>query len=618
MINDSKFLYGVTILVFVFLCASLIPFFQASATVALDPLFTTDPTALTKQWYVARIGIPEAWAETTGGSVTVAVVDTGIDGKHEDLNDGRVGRGWASFCAIKNTVNPEICEQKVVREIAPMENSDDNGHGTIVAGIIGAIPNNGKGMAGINWNVRLMPIKVLDKDGNGQASDLAEGIIWAADNGARVINLSIGATGILGGEAIAEALAYAFEKGALVVAAAGNDAAESGINLNTSPSLPICGDTSQNIVLGVAAVDLADQKAKFSNYGSNCIDIAAPGAGTFVSANQKQGLVSTYFDPKTPQEHGLYAFAVGTSVATPIVSGVAALILSAHPDMDVKLLRDRLLASADNIDEGNRFGCGSGTCVGQIGRGRVNAIKALTLKNKFAHGALVRDTDSRVYLIEAGSKRLLSDFVIRQRFADLPVADAAAGDLNLYLDGSPVPPADGTLIKAPHVPVVFLVEDEVVHAVSYLSFISRNLDFSDVVVLSDQEIKTYKSGPDLAVANGVLIKTPDNPGVFVVNNGRRKLLSYFSYKSWGFTGRQIGVVSESELALYPLEPGLYSPPDGTLMLGTESSTVYVVLAGRLLGLNYAAFVNRGYNFTDVKILPHEDMKYYDYGEEIVE
>ena len=588
---------------------------------ASDKLFVLDDKDLTKQWYLPKIEIHKAWDKTIGSSnVIVAVVDTGIDAKHEDLSDGRVMAGYANYCQVKSSIFPDQCLVRMNGEFAAGVNSDDNGHGTIVAGLIGAVSNNNKGISGINWNVRLMPIKALDSTGSGYASDVASGIRWAADKGAKIINLSIGGPGLEAFQVIQEAVVYAFHKGALVVAAAGNDAAVNGGNLNSNPVSPVCADSAENLVIGVAALDMNDRRASFSNFGSNCIDISAPGTGTFVDRQQKQGLVSTYFDPTRPGEHNLYVYAAGTSVAAPIVSGVAALVISVFPDLDVKAVRDRLIASVDDIDQINAAACDGNTCLGQLGRGRINAYKAVTTPSVFTTGNLVRDAEGNIYLIERGLRRPVSALVYKQRFAGIVAAVAAQGDFDAIPPGDPVLPIDGTVIKDSQNPTVFLVEGGVKRAMSYLAFVSRRLKFQDVVVLPAEEVAKYVSGTDAPVIDGALVKSANNPAVYVINKGTRQLLSYFVFQK-RFLSPSVAVLSDDELAQkYAIQPQgyLYPPSDGTLIRGDSSATVYLIEGGKRRGLNLTAFQSRGYKFTDINVLHESEVDGYQLGEDLVE
>ena len=512
------------------------------------------------------------------------------------------------------------CLVRVSGEIAAGANSDDNGHGTIVAGIIGGIPNNNKGVTGIVWNVLLMPIKVLDSEGSGLASDVAVGMKWAVDNGARVLNLSLGGPGLSGEQVIAEAVSYAFERGAVIVAAAGNDSAAIGGNLNEKPTLPVCADGGKNMIIGVAGVDIDDRKLAFSNYGGSCIDIAAPGAGNYIDKTNRRGVVSTYYDPTQPGEQDLYVYALGTSVAAPMVSGVAALMMSSFPDLDAKAIRDRLLLAVDSIDDLNLTECGGGSCMNQIGKGRLNALKAVTSTSSFFAGTIVRSPEGALYLIERGLKRPISEFVFNQRFAGTVPTQAAAGQLETYPVGTAVSPTDGVLLKDSSSPTVYIVEDGQLRALSYLAFSSRRLQFNQVLNLPASEVASYERGADATVVNGALLKTVDYPAVYILRNGLRQLVSYFVFQLRGLGAESIATVSSSELSSYPqAEEGyLYSPPDGTLFRGGEAATVYVILEGKRHGLTLSAFQNRGYSFGSVKVISQGEVGQYELGADILQ
>src|SRR3989344_4459613 len=630
---------------------------RASANAA-DPLFVLDEKELTKQWYLPKIQIHQAWNRAVGSNVTIAVVDTGIDARHEDLSDGRVIKGYSSYCQTAAQNDPTNCLIRVTCGLAAGVTSDDSGHGTIVAGLIGAVANNSRGIAGVNWNVRLMPIKVLASHGSGLASDVAVGIRWAADNGARIINLSIGGQGLDGVAVLQDAITYAFNKGVLIVAAAGNDSAESGVSLNSAPVLPVCADGGANMVVGVAATDIDDRKGKFSNYGSNCVDIAAPGTGTFIDKQQKQGLVSTYYDPTRPGEQDLYVYAVGTSVAAPLVAGVAGLMMSIFPDLDVQAIRERLIASVDNIDQANQTGCNGGSCAGQLGRGRLNAFKAVSESVGFNAGAILRAPDNALYLIERGLRRPMSSFVYSQRFSGSPIQAITADQLAVYPLGQPLAPSDGTLVKSadnptvyivesgflpppaqPAVyplgqplapsdgtlvksadnPTVYIVESGLRHALSYLSFISRNLRFESVVTLPTVEIATYPTGADAAVLNGALLMANNHPAVYVLNNGSRQLLSFYVFQQRGFTTKPIAVLDPVELGRFPLHSQnvLYPPSDGSLVRGEQVATVYVFEGGVRRGLTLNAFQNRRYSFANVRVLPQSEVNGYQAGPDLM-
>lgn len=266
-----------------------------------------------EQWGLDRIQAPKAWEEASGSSkVTVAVIDTGVDYTHPDLA-GRVDTA--------NDID-YVNGDKDAR--------DDQGHGTHVAGIIAAKLDT-QGIAGVTGeqNVKILPLKALDDNGEGDLYDIATAIMDAADLGADVINLSLGAELEDGQDApqtLTDAIDYAMEKGSLVVAAAGNDAA----NADRYVPASIPG------VVTVSAVDTGLGLADFSNYGSS-VDVAAPGVD----------ILSTY-------PGGRYAYASGTSQAAPFVSGVAALLKANEPDLTVKQLTNRLLETADDLGKSGR------------------------------------------------------------------------------------------------------------------------------------------------------------------------------------------------------------------------------------------------------------------------
>lgn len=251
------------------------------------------------QWNLPMISADKAWEITTGDPhVTIAVVDTGVDLNHPEFK-GQLVQG-------RNMLNTSAPPQ------------DDNGHGTHVAGVIAARTNNLEGIAGIDWAGKIMPIKAMDADGSGSVLDIADGIVWAADHGAMVINLSLGE--YADSDYLHEAIRHAYQKGAVLVAAMGND----GIS---DPSYP----AAYQEVIGVAANDEQNETATFSNYGAHT-SVSAPGVA----------IASTYPDNR-------YAALSGTSMASPHVAGVAALIRSINPDLTPDQVRSLLEQTADDL-----------------------------------------------------------------------------------------------------------------------------------------------------------------------------------------------------------------------------------------------------------------------------
>ncbi|HWQ65184.1 MAG TPA: S8 family serine peptidase [Methanospirillum sp.] len=269
----------------------------------------------------ADIDAPVAWNTTTGSSVVIAVVDTGVDYTHEDLaaniwtNSGEIAgngidddgngyiddvRGWNFYSSTND----------------PM---DDNGHGTHCAGIIAAVGNNNAGVTGVNWKAKIMPLKFLNSAGSGYTSDAISAILYANKMGAKVISNSWGGSGV------SRSLKDAIDaSSAVVVCAAGND----GEDIDTTPLYPASYNSSN--IIAVAATDYNDNLATFSNYGAKSVDIAAPGVK----------IRSTYKD-------GQYAYLSGTSMATPYVSGVAALISAVNSSLSSNEIKAKILDSAD-------------------------------------------------------------------------------------------------------------------------------------------------------------------------------------------------------------------------------------------------------------------------------
>jgi subtilisin family serine protease len=278
----------------------------------------------------ADIDAPEAWIQTTGSSdVVVAVVDTGVDYNHPDLaaniwSDPSTGYHGYDY---------------VNRDTDPM---DDNSHGTHCAGTIGAVGNNGIGVAGVNWNVKIMAVKFLGASGSGSTSNAIQAILYANSHGAHVISNS------WGGGGYSQALKDAIDASpAVVVCAAGNSARDT----DAYPHYPSSYNSTN--IISVAATDKNDNLASFSNYGETSVDVAAPGVSIYSTI---------------PESKGSYGSKSGTSMATPHVAGLAALVKAAHPSYTTDQIKSAIIYGVD-AQGGLNGKCASG--------GRVNAYQAV-------------------------------------------------------------------------------------------------------------------------------------------------------------------------------------------------------------------------------------------------
>ncbi|GEM_PF-3490586 len=312
-----------------------------------------------------KIQLEKAWEITRGSNtVTVAVLDTGIDYNHEDMPKADIINGPDYITCDHYSNDKYDCATGFVKQCPQLAQGycdndpmDDYGHGTHVAGTIHSTTNNSIGVAGVNWNVKLMALKVLNAEGSGPESATGDAIRYAADHGANVINMSLASPVSCQGNPkhawatiYQDAIDYATSKGVTVVVAAAND------NVDAAGYAP----ASCNNVITVGATDLNDKRASFSNYGSY-VDLAAPGVNilSVKATNCLSSLCSSTVN-------GKYANMSGTSMATPHVAGVVALLLAANPKLTPLQIKTCLKNNADPISTDKPLGP------------RLNAYKVLT------------------------------------------------------------------------------------------------------------------------------------------------------------------------------------------------------------------------------------------------
>ncbi len=296
------------------------------------------------------IGAVQAWDIETGSKNTiVAVIDTGINYNHPDLKDNLWTNeaelnGKAGVDDDNNGIIDDIYGANFVDAAKPTgDNLDDHGHGSHCSGTIGARGDDGKGIVGVSWNVRIMGVKFLSKDGSGSLEGALKAVDYATTMGAKILSNSWGGGGY--SETLKQAIQRSNDAGAIFIAAAGNESN----NNDSNPTYPATYDVPN--VLSVAAIDNRGQIASFSNYGKTSVHVAAPGVNIFSS------ITGSGYDSWS-----------GTSMATPHVSGMAALLLSHEPGITGLQMKERIIATSRPI-AGIR---------GKVKAGFVNAYAMLT------------------------------------------------------------------------------------------------------------------------------------------------------------------------------------------------------------------------------------------------
>jgi len=289
------------------------------------------------QWHLRQIGMPEAWKLADGNGVIVAVLDTGVSYENH-----------AKFHQL-----PDLAGLEFVKPYDFVKNTkhanDDHGHGSHVTGTIAQATNNGVGVAGVALKVRIMPLKVLSASGSGSVGGIADAIRYAADNGAKVINMSLG--GAFPSKVLKKAVEYAHDKGVTVVCAAGN---ESRGKVGYPAAYPGA--------IAVAATQFDETTTFYSNWGKE-IDIAAPGGNTRVDQNgdgMPDGVLQNTIAIGDPSKDDYYGY-MGTSMASPHVAGVAALVIGegiTDPDAVEKVLKDSARKPSNQKYDVERYGAG--------------------------------------------------------------------------------------------------------------------------------------------------------------------------------------------------------------------------------------------------------------------
>lgn len=342
---------------------------QGGARVPNDPEYDN-----TQKNMWENMGAPEAWNYGTGSPrVVVAILDTGADTWHPDLRDNV----WKNLYETPdNGIDDDnngyvddingwnfIENNNDARTVVATDDEKDPTavhHGTLVAGLLGAVGNNGRDGTGLNWRVSIMPLRAMNSKGAGSVIKVAEAVIYAVNNGADVIGMSF--VGDEKNEDLKMALRRAYEAGIVIVAAGGNEGRTDKGDLDLHPRYPVCYDAvgGENWILGVGSLDESNRPSVFSDYGG-CIDISVLGQSIY--STERYAPVYGYLD----EFGGPWA---GTSFSVPLVAGAAALIKSIRPDWGAREIIDNLLENSDTIDGMSYVNDG------RMGKGRLNIGRA--------------------------------------------------------------------------------------------------------------------------------------------------------------------------------------------------------------------------------------------------
>ena len=315
--------------------------YAVSNNVTYKALATPNDPLYQYQWHLSKISAPTAWDLSTGNpAVKVAVVDTGFAMNHQDLSSKFDTANAYDF--VNNDTSPMAGTTN--------PNGQYLSHGTLTSGLVGASTNNGLGVSSIGWNLTVLPLQALDDDGFGDTASIISAINWAVSKGAKVISLSLGSD--TQDALLEQAISSAVSSNVVVVAASGNDGCDCMLYPANYPS-----------VISVGASNSSDNKSSFSSYGDN-LDVVAPGEGTIRTTYINSGNYTSLYTTS----------ASGTSISTPIVSGLAGLIKSIKSDMSPTEVETMIRSSTDKVS-----GMGGQDFTKQYGYGRVNAQKTLSL-----------------------------------------------------------------------------------------------------------------------------------------------------------------------------------------------------------------------------------------------
>jgi len=559
-----------------------------------DPLYSS-------QWALSNIKAAEAWDISTGSnSIVVAVLDSGLRGSHEEFSDGRAVAG------MDFTTEPDT-------PISAGANSDDHGHGTKVSGIIGAATNNAKGIAGVNWNIKIMPLKVCDQLGDCWWGDVIAGIYYAKDHGAKIINMSLGAYGSPPQELV-DAVNAAYNAGMVVVAAAGNGGGP-----------PVAYPASINSVVAAGCNTSSDSRCSFSSYGPE-LDVVAPGYDIY----------TTDFSANNGYTHSS-----GTSFSSPHVAALAALIWAKNPSLTNAQVIDSIINGADKVS-----GMQGANFHQEYGYGRINLKRSLELAGGSSppNAGIIKGSGTQKYLLDGSYKHPIDDFnmtlwgytqadvvtypdatinAIPTGFSVTPLLKGSADSVYLMDSGSKHYITSNTLVEwgfsqtdvrqysdnlvnslrtGANVTslakgsgsAVYLVKDGYKQWIkSPLAFVAWGFAWADIRTYSDTLINSLKTGGSISH----LVKTSSRPEVYLVDAGvKHHIPSPFHFECFGFRWEDIAVVSGSLFNQLPTGSNV------TLLAKGSGAPVYLVENGYKHWIPNPDVFNRwGLNWSDIRV-----------------
>lgn len=631
---------------------------QASLNYFAHSAYTPNDPNYASQWALSKINMAAAWDHTLGSSnVVIANIDTGVDTDHPDIankiwtNPGESGggketngidddgngfvddwRGW-DFVAFDYFApctprppgddnltpdnNPNPKPNGINEDANPLCNPYDTGtdsgvdHGTATAGIAAAATNNATGIAGVCPECKLMALRVLDDEGWGTWSQIAAGIVYAADNGADVISMSLAGDYSGLGTAMNDAIHYAYSYNKVIVAAAGND----NMNLDNYPLSPVCNDDDEyqyggeNQVVGVGATTSSDLKASFSNYGKTCVDISAP--GTLIHTLRIAETDGGYF-------YGTFG---GTSAATPFVAGVAGLVKSQNPTWDNKAIRDATIDLIHNINALNP------SYSGTLG-GRLDANRALDSTERLnGSGTLIKGSGPSIYLLQNGQKRFIPSAEVYFSYSQNWNYYVAISDsrLNDYPNGPDLLFREGTLVKASNNVNVYQIEypsSTKRFITSPDVFLGLGYQWEDIITTSSAIISQHPTGSNInslgTHVSGALVKTSSSDNVYLLSAGApkvRHLIINPQVFTINFRWQDIAQVSEIEMATYA-DGDNYRYQDGSALKGSGPNIYLLSYGKKRLFLSPEAYLGRGYNWSQFISVTDEELTHYSSDEDL--